>query len=59
LGELLERVHAQIPDVDEEEVDRDIAQAIREVRAEHAKQGAVAKREAQSKASRPAVRRKA
>ncbi len=38
LGELLEQVHARMPDVPEEEVDRDIEQAIREVRAERAKQ---------------------
>jgi len=37
LADFLERVHATMPDYPEEEVDRDIAQAIAEVRAERAK----------------------
>jgi prevent-host-death family protein len=37
LKEVMDRVHAQMPDYPEEEVDRDIAQAIAEVRAEQAK----------------------
>lgn len=38
LKEVMERVHARMPDVPEEEADRDIARAIREVRAERAKE---------------------
>jgi len=37
LKEVMERVHARMPDVSEEEADRDIARAIRQVRAERAK----------------------
>jgi prevent-host-death family protein len=37
LGELLAQIHAKMPDVPEDEVDRDIAQAIAEVRAKNAK----------------------
>ncbi len=44
LKEVMDRVHAQMPDVPEEEVDRDIAQAIAEVRAERAKQMAAESR---------------
>lgn len=38
LRELLAKIHAEMPDVSEEEADRDIARAIREVRAEAAKE---------------------
>ena len=37
LKEIMAQMHAHMPDVPEEEVDRDIEQAIREVRAERAK----------------------
>ncbi len=37
LSEILERVHAHMPDIDEEEVDRDIAEAIQAVRRAPAK----------------------
>lgn len=58
LGEVLDRIHAHMPDVDEEEVDRDIAQAIQEVRAERSRQIVAAERKAPYKATRPARRRK-
>ena len=38
LSEFLKQIHAQMPDVPEEEAERDIARAIREVRAERAKE---------------------
>jgi prevent-host-death family protein len=44
LGELLAQVHATMPDYPEEEVDRDIAQAIAEVRAEQAQKVAAESR---------------
>ncbi len=44
LGELLAQVHATMPDYPEKEVDRDIAQAIAEVRAEQAQKVAAESR---------------
>jgi hypothetical protein len=44
LGELLAQVHATMPDYPEEEVDRDIAHAIAEVRAEQAQKVAAESR---------------
>lgn len=43
LGELLAQIHAQVPQVSEEEANRDIARAIREVRAESAKEAGLPK----------------
>lgn len=37
LNEIMAQIHAHMPDVPEEEAERDIARAIREVRAERAK----------------------
>ena len=52
LGELLKKIHARMPEVDEAEVDREVAEAIRAVRAKQPKKTAVAERRAKYQAAR-------
>jgi prevent-host-death family protein len=52
LREVLDRVHAQMPDVSEEEVDRDIAEAVRAVRKTKAKRQATGAKQTRTAPSR-------
>jgi prevent-host-death family protein len=56
LGKLLERVHAEMPNVPEEEVERDINKAVQQVRAERAKRVLAEQRAAYKTRSRRAPR---
>ena len=58
LTEFLARMHAKMPDVPEDEVDRDIAQAIREVRAERDQKTVAAKRKTHAVKVQPSRRLK-